>query len=76
MTIPLLMDWGLRRCNVKDCKNTPTTIIAEVGDNVPPFALCEDDFQRGNVEGGTAYELEWDGFDAFVAEESGSDEST
>lgn len=39
MMIPLFQQYGLHRCNVKDCKNKHTTIIIGLADIT--FALCE-----------------------------------
>ena len=52
MMIPLLCDWKINRCYVRDCKEKPNTIIAEAGENLPVFGLCEKHFQEGNKEGG------------------------
>jgi len=65
MMIPLFVDWHIRRCNAKGCRERPTTIISGAGEGIRVFGLCEADFQRGNMEGGTNYDLEWDDFDAF-----------
>ena len=65
--IPLLIDWGMRRCNVKGCKNQPNTIIANSGDGVPPYALCEEHYQMCNTpDGPKTLTLVWDTFDAFA----------
>jgi len=63
--LPLFMDWNIRRCNVKDCRTKPTTIISEP-DQKLIFGLCEEHFQQGNVPGGCTYNLEFDNFDAFA----------
>ena len=39
MMIPLFNQWGIHRCNVRDCTEKQTTIIVELADR--PFALCE-----------------------------------
>ena len=56
MMIPLLVDWDIRRCNVRDCKTSPNTIVKDKG--APIHGLCEDHFHQGNVPGGTTYTLE------------------
>lgn len=66
LMIPLLVDWHIRRCNVKDCTARPNTIIGGADGIDRVFGLCEDHFQQGNAEGGTSYSLEWDNFDAFA----------
>lgn len=63
--IPLLVDWKVKRCNVKDCKNKPNTIITATSDEVPVYGLCEEHFQQANVPGGTRFTLDFDNFDAF-----------
>ena len=68
--IPLFVDWKIRRCNQRDCKEKPNTIIAGAGENVPAFGLCEEHFQQGNVPNGTKYNLEFDNFDAFAIKEA------
>lgn len=42
--IPLLVSWGIKRCNIKDCKNNPTTIITNT--EAPVFGLCESHYQE------------------------------
>jgi len=62
--IPLFFSWGIRRCNMKDCKNKPSTIIANTL-SPKPFGLCEDHYQQGVKEGTMKMVLEFDNFDAF-----------
>ena len=65
MMIPLFVDWGIKRCNVKDCINEPSTIITSLTPGVPVCGLCETCYQgfkeRGVLEG----TLVFDRFDAF-----------
>lgn len=63
MMIPLFVDWNIRRCNFKDCKERPNTIITDAG--CSNFGLCENHYQMANVEGGAILSLEWNNFDAF-----------
>jgi len=65
MMIPLFFDWGIRRCNVKGCKNRPSTIVTQLEEGVRPCGFCEQHFQEANVPGGKRFELEFDDFDAF-----------
>jgi len=65
--IPLLVDWGIRRCNYEGCRNKPNTIITEV-EGTPIFGLCEEHFQMCNVPSGGTLALEWGDFDAFKEE--------
>lgn len=63
--IPLLFQWGIRRCNVRDCTNKPNTIVIKPREDILAMGLCEDCFQQGNIPGGTIYKLEFNDFDAF-----------
>lgn len=69
MMIPLLVDWHVRRCNVKGCTEKPNTIITQAAPDVPVFGLCEQHFQQANVEGGTKFSLEFNDYDAFAERE-------
>jgi hypothetical protein len=66
MMIPLLVDWHIRRCNVKGCIEKPNTIIADPEHEVN-YDLCEKHFQEGAKEGGTTFTLVFDDFDAFAS---------
>jgi len=63
--IPLFLEWGVRRCNVKGCKAKPTTIIAGHKEVGAVYGLCEEHFQQGNALGGSRLTLVWDNYDAF-----------
>lgn len=65
MMIPLFVDWHILRCNVKDCTEKPSTIIAGAGENVPAFGLCEKHYQESVEKGELEYTLIFDDFDAF-----------
>lgn len=72
--IPLFVDWGIKRCNIKGCKNKPSTIVRVTPDEYPAepkgfsFGLCEGHYQEGKAQEGTVQlELEFDDYDAFVA---------
>lgn len=67
--IPLLVDWGIRRCNVDGCTNKPNTIVTQLAPDVPIVGLCEEHFQKANVPGGTKLNLVFDDFDAFASAE-------
>lgn len=41
MMFPLLQQWGINRCNVKNCNNKPTTIIAGLTKELPKIGMCE-----------------------------------
>jgi hypothetical protein len=47
--IPLLVQWGIKRCNIENCKNSPTTIVAGIK-GVPVFGLCESHFSEFTKE--------------------------
>lgn len=64
--ILMMLDWGIRRCNVKGCTNEPNTVIAGLAVGI--VGLCEEHFQQGNVPGGSQFDLEFDNFDAFARE--------
>jgi hypothetical protein len=40
MMIPLFVDWGVRRCNVKDCTSKPSTIVTGAHPEANVFGLC------------------------------------
>lgn len=65
MMIPLLVDWNIRRCNVKGCTSKPNTIVAQLADDVPICGFCEEHYQKGKEEGGWKLTLVFDNFDAF-----------
>lgn len=51
MMIPLFLQWGIKRCNVKDCKERHTTILT--GTEVGAIGLCEKhyaDVKKGKVD--------------------------
>ena len=64
--IPLFVDWNIRRCNWRGCRERPNTICVtrHEGESLH-FGLCEEHYQRGNVPGGCDMPLEFDGHDAF-----------
>jgi hypothetical protein len=76
MMIPLLVDWHVRRCNVKGCAEKPNTIIAGTSEQVPIYGLCEQHFQLGNRPGGATITLVFDDFDAFKQIEVSHDNPT
>jgi len=57
MMIPLLNQWHIHRCNVRDCRNKPTTIITGVIENA--FGLCEEHYSESKREGKLAYTLDF-----------------
>jgi hypothetical protein len=69
MMIPLLVEWNIRRCNVKDCTNKPNTIVTQVAEDIPIAGLCEKHYQEAAKEGGANFILEFDDYDAFVKDD-------
>ena len=69
MMIPLFVDWGVWRCNVKDCTHKPSTIIVYKAGEVTPEPLIigmrEEHFQAANQGEPVTYNFEWNDFDAF-----------
>jgi len=51
--IPLLVQWGIKRCNWVGCTNNPTTIIAGAGADIPVFGMCEQHYQEVKKVDGT-----------------------
>jgi len=64
--IPLLIDWHVRRCNVKGCISPPSTIVAQLAPDLPLAGFCEAHFQQANQLGGTTFDLCFDDFDALT----------
>jgi hypothetical protein len=62
--IPLFCDWNIRRCNVKDCTEKPTTIITQVIDCA--FGLCENHYKEVVSKGEYDFTLVFDEFDSFT----------
>lgn len=60
--IALLIDWKMTRCNVRDCTQHPTTIIAAYPyeSGTVTFALCEHHFQQCNQPEGAEIILDFD----------------
>jgi hypothetical protein len=58
MMIPLLQQWNIKRCNVKDCKDKPTTIITNIP-QVPIFGLCEKHYKECKENGKISCTLEF-----------------
>lgn len=63
--VPLLIDWNIRRCNVKGCTEKPNTIVSQLSPNVPLCGFCEGHYQEANKEGGAKFDLAFDDYDAF-----------
>jgi len=63
MMIPLLHQWGIKRCNFRGCKNNPNTIIVNATDEHITFGLCEEHYQLGNKPEGAKMDLVFDNSD-------------
>ena len=63
MMIPLLSQWGVSRCNFRNCHSNPNTIITGAHEKARIFGLCEEHFQLGNKPGGAHMDLVFDGSD-------------
>lgn len=48
LMIPLFQQYGLNKCNVKDCKDKHTTII--IGLASVTFAMCENHYQQAKTD--------------------------
>jgi hypothetical protein len=62
LMIPLFQQYGIKRCNVKDCKEKPSTIVTECVDSAGyrlDFALCEVHYQECKQSGKIDYSLEF-----------------
>ncbi len=57
MMTPLLMQWNIDRCNVRDCKEKPTTIITGVLKR--PFGLCEKHYKESEEKGKFEYTIDF-----------------
>ena len=66
MMIPLFVEWGVKRCNIKDCTNRPSTIIRYLCDDAPLTGWCEEHYQQFKTEGRFEGTLVFDDFDAFT----------
>ena len=57
MMIPLFQQWNVHRCNIKDCREKPTTIIT--GTEAGIFGMCEKHYTEGKEKGEMKLELEF-----------------
>ena len=60
MMIPLLCDWNIKRCNIKDCKEKPTTIATGFLKDGEAFGLCECHYKDWEKTGLLKTTLEFD----------------
>lgn len=67
--LPLFFDWNVRRCNITNCKNQPSTILTQVHPEAPgPAGLCEEHYQEFLQPGGHLEfqaTMEWDDYNSF-----------
>lgn len=65
--VPLMIDWGIRRCNVRGCTEKPNTIIVDIAPDVPVIGMCEKHYSRAaSTPGDVTYTFDFDDFDAFA----------
>ena len=65
-TMALCIQWGVRRCNLRGCRERPTTIVTGISNEVPLLGLCEPHFEQADEEGGLDGTFDFDKFDAFA----------
>jgi hypothetical protein len=81
LMIPLLHQWGVRRCNIEGCREKPNTIItgpdageAEIYGLSEIYGLCNDHWHElSDTPGEVSITLEFDDFDAFKEPEVADD---
>ena len=54
--IPLFTEYNINRCNIKNCKEKPTTICIH---EQATFGLCENHYQKGKEAGKMKLQLEF-----------------
>ncbi len=62
LLIPLFNQYGLHRCNVRDCDKRPKAIVIEFemnGSEVQPFAICEDHDNEFTTKGEINCIIDW-----------------
>ena len=57
MMTPLLLQWNIDRCDVRDCREQPTTIITGVLKQ--PFGLCEKHYEESKEKGKFEYTIDF-----------------
>jgi hypothetical protein len=62
-------DYGVSRCNVSGCHETPSTLILDMQPNWPPIGMCETHFQEATQPGGASFKFEFNNFNAFKRDE-------
>jgi len=56
MMIPLFQQYGITKCNIRDCKDESTTLCLHEQAN---FGLCEKHYQEGKEAGTMKLQLEF-----------------
>lgn len=56
MMIPLFTQYGINRCNIKDCKEKHTTIVVH---EKAIFGMCEKHFLEGKEKGEMTLKIEF-----------------
>lgn len=70
LMIPLFHQWHIKRCNVKGCKNVPTTILLDPAEGWNRIGMCEEHYQEAMAltdddDQDKSFKIEADDFDAF-----------
>lgn len=65
LMIPLLIDWKVKRCNIRGCTNKPNTIVTQLAEGIPVAGFCEEHYQMCNAPNGAQIDLEFDDYDSF-----------
>lgn len=61
MMIPLFVQWGVKRCNIKNCNNKPFSIITGVSNEAPVFGMCKNHLDDARATNGDYHlSLEFD----------------
>lgn len=61
MMIPLFVQWGVKRCNIKDCSEKPFSIITDASKEAPIFGMCKKHLEEARATKGNYHlSLEFD----------------
>jgi hypothetical protein len=60
--------WHIKRCNVRNCKNKPTTILTHPADDLLAAGLCEEHYQQAMSGDDGKFNIQVDNYDAFADE--------
>jgi len=68
LMIPVFTEFHVKRCNVRGCRNVPTTVVTGVKEAGGSFGLCEKHHNEARTSGKLDVTLDFDDFDAFEAQ--------